>query len=207
MRRLSILAALLAVLSFSGCKASLFGDSEDVKAKQAALEAEAKKVEAEKAAKEAAAAEEAKRAEAEKLAAAEAGADQKAEPAAEETQAPSDQAVEDPLLVNFEQRLEKAGFGPLARETLLPDLLGGLDECNAPLRTKISFEKGYATMGRYPDAAAAKKCLDAYVKMPGADKYKHLYTLHGVYMLELHPRMEAKDMSAIRAQFEATVAN
>lgn len=203
MRRLSIAAALLAVLSLSGCKASLFGDSEEVGAKKAALEAEAKKIVAERAAKDAMRAEEAMRAEAEQLAAAEAVADgaERGEPAPAE-----DQAAEDPRLEDFAQRLENAGFGPLGRETLLPDLLGGLDLCDAALRTKISFEKGYATMGRYPDAAAAKKCLEAYFKMPGAARFKHLYTLRGVYMLELHPRMAAKDMSAIRTQFEASLA-
>jgi len=203
-RHLSLPLALIAVLSLTGCKTSLFGGSEDAKAKQAALEAETKKAEAEKIAKEAEAAA-AKRAEAERIAAAEAAANPVDPTADVEAPAFEPSAEEDPRLVNFAERLAKADFGRLGREELLPDLLGGLDVCKASMRTKLSFAKGYATMGRYQDAAAAKACLDEYLKMPGAAKYKHLYLLDGAYMLEMHPYLEAKDMSAIRDQFKAAV--
>lgn len=202
--------ALFAVLSFGGCKvASLFGDSEELSTQKAALEAVAKKAEEEATAlagKLAEAAEEAK-----------AVVD-----AAEKAEAPAAEAVEaggeavaadgtkeedvDPVSI-FEERLVKAGFGPLIRESLLPDLLGGLDVCDAPVRTKLELEdeKGYATLALYPDAKAADACFKAYMKMPGASKYGHLYTLTGPYMLELHPRMEAKAMNSIRAEFAATL--
>lgn len=195
-RHLSVPLALIAVLSFSGCKTSLFGGSEDANAKQAALEVEAKKAEAEKLA----AAE--KVAAVERIAAEEAAANREDPTADVEAPAFESSAEEDPRLVIFAERLIKADFGRLGREELLPDLLGGLDACKASMRTKLSFEKGYATMGRYEDAAAATACLDAYLKTPGAAKYAHLYLLDGAYMLEMHPYLEAKDMSAIRALFK-----
>ncbi|HWV37087.1 MAG TPA: hypothetical protein VN033_01270 [Vulgatibacter sp.] len=196
-RRLSIPLALVAVLALAGCKTSLSGESEEAKAKQAALEAEARKKEEVEAAHEGRRAK-ARAAEEAAAAVAKDGAD-----VGEPVEAAPE--PEDPRLESFAERLEKAGFGPLGREVLLPDVLGGLELCNASLRTKLSFDKGYATMGRYPDAAAAKGCLDVYLTMPGAAKYKHLYLLEGAYMLEMHPSLQAKDMGAIREAFKAAV--
>lgn len=200
--RPTLVLTLTAVLSASGCTGSLFGGGDDLASKKEALEAVVKKAEAEATAM------------AEKLAdaATQAEANEKAEPAAGEQAGTEEAAVVDAAqeVVDehvgiFAERLAKAGFGTVTPEILLPDLLGGLDACDAPLRTKLAFEKGYATLARYSDAKAAKKCLDEFVKLPGAAKFASFYTLKDAYMLELHPRMEAADMNKIRAEFAAAM--
>jgi len=201
-----------ALLTLTGCSqvASLFGGGEDLATKKQALEDVLKTAEAEAtamAAKLAEVAEEAKKASDAKQAEAPAAdeAPVAEAPATEEAVAEGVQEDPDAHVGILEERLVKAGLGEITREILLPDLLGGLDSCDAPLRTKLHFEKGYATLARYPDAKAADKCLKEYLKMPGAAKFGHLYTLKGEYMLELHPRMESIDMNKIRAEFAAAM--
>ncbi|HEY0840211.1 MAG TPA: hypothetical protein VGD74_08495 [Vulgatibacter sp.] len=206
---LALPLALVAVLALAGCKlGTLFGDGEDLSSKKAALEAVVKKAEEEATALAAKVAEAA--AETEAKAKADAGTAEKAEAPAGDEVAAGEDAKEKPIdhVSIFEERLAKAGFGPLTIESLLPDLLGGLEACEAPLRTKLHIgedENAYATLAQYPDAKAANACFKEYLTMPGASKYAHLYTLSGPYMLELHPRMEAKDMNKIRAEFTATL--
>lgn len=197
MRRLVVPLAILSILSFVGCKDGAASKAADeAKTRQLALEAEAKKAEAETAKK---------LAELEKAAQAKAAEKDGAELVADVPPGQNEVKEKDPIDV-FAARLIEAGFGTIVPESLLPDLLGGLEECDAPLRTKLAFERGYATLGRFGSEEKAKTCLAAYLKTPGADKYAHLYVLKGEYMLELHPELESKARELVTEQFRITVS-
>ncbi len=106
----------------------------------------------------------------------------------------------------FEELLKKSGFEVQGRLVLLPDLLGGLDECDAIYRTKLEAEVGYATLGLYPDAKKAEVCLENYLKLPGAARFAHLYERKGPYILEMSTKLTAPQLSNIKEVFGKTLA-
>lgn len=112
------------------------------------------------------------------------------------------------LAERFQAELVEAGFVSVGLLPLLPDVLGGLvEECAAHDRTKVEMEnEDWATLGIYEDAKHAKLCLDAYMKMPGAERFRSSYVLNGRLMLEVRPTMSGAEQTKIRSLFAKIAA-
>lgn len=125
----------------------------------------------------------------------EAGEKVPAEAAVEEAEEPTKLSL-------FRDGLKEAGFVEVGVLPLLPDLLGGLDECEALSRDKVEFEsEHWTTLGIFETSEKASACLRAYLKTPGAEKIKDSYVHKGVYLLEVRPSMSAIEKSRIKGIF------